>query len=156
MKILIISDSHGDTDNIELIAKKEKNLDMVLHCGDGARDFDYIASILHCQVRGVVGNCDFFAGGSSVAEFELEGKKIHMEHGNRLPYHSPSELMGIAKMNGYNLLLYGHTHCQYIQHDGNYSVVNPGSISKPRDGMPSYIILKTDGKGGFDFTCCRI
>lgn len=151
MRILIISDSHGRTDNIEQLKSSEGRFDMVIHCGDGAGDADYIAAILGCPVRCVTGNCDFFAGGRAVLDFEIEGKKVHVEHGQRLPYRNEGEMLDFARVNGYNLLLFGHTHCQVIKNDGNYCVVNPGSISKPRDGMPSYVVMKTDGRGNFTF-----
>ena len=42
MRILIISDSHGRTENIEILKKKIGKLDLILYCGDGSSDFDYI------------------------------------------------------------------------------------------------------------------
>ena len=33
-KVIIISDSHGNLDNVRKIVEKEKNYDMVIHLGD--------------------------------------------------------------------------------------------------------------------------
>lgn len=156
MRILIISDSHGRTENIEILKKKIGKLDLILHCGDGSSDFDYIGDRLGCRVHGVSGNCDFFTREPSVLNLDIEGKRVHIEHGNRLPYFSDRELMDFAVGNGYDVVLFGHTHVQkLLQKDGVW-VANPGSISRPRDGLPSYIIMETDGKGNFKFHKERI
>ena len=151
MKILIISDSHGKTDNIELIKKNEGRFDLILHCGDGSEDFDYIGDRLGCRVTGVRGNCDVFSRETSAVNLDIEGKRIHIEHGQRLPYFKEKEMFEFAELSGYDVVLYGHTHVlKILQKDGRW-VINPGSISRPRDGAPSYIIMKTNDKGEFTF-----
>ena len=156
MRILIISDSHGKTENILKLKQKIGKIDLAIHCGDGTEDFDFISDFLKCKICGVSGNCDLFTRELSVVNLNIEGKRIHIEHGNKLPVHSEKALIEYARNNGFDLLLYGHTHIQKILHEDGVWVVNPGSISKPHDGWPSYIILETDGKGGLDFKAERL
>ncbi len=156
MRILIISDSHGRTDNIELIKKQIGKIDLILHCGDGTSDFDYIRSFLGAPVTGVTGNCDMFSQERTSVNLNIEGKIIHIEHGNRIQFLPDSELLEYAAANGFDVLLYGHTHVQKLLEKNGRFVCNPGSISRPRDGFASYCILETDGKGGFHFICERV
>lgn len=156
MRVLIISDSHGRTENIEVLSKTEGNFDLVIHCGDGIGDFDHISELFNCRVTGVPGNCDLFSREPAMLNLNIEGKIIHIEHGHRLPVFSESALLDFAERNGYDVVLYGHTHHQLVINRGKYRVVNPGSISRPRDGYPSYIIMTTDGKGGLSFETKRL
>ena len=34
MKILVVSDTHGYVDNLERVLDREKNIEMMIHCGD--------------------------------------------------------------------------------------------------------------------------
>ena len=156
MRILMISDSHGRTENVELILEKEGNFDLILHAGDGSEDFDYIGDRFRCRVTGVKGNCDLFSREPSVLNIDIEGKLIHIEHGNRLPYFNEKDIFDFAEGNRYDVVMYGHTHIQKILDRNGRWIINPGSISRPRDGAPSYVIMKTDGKGGFMFEGKRV
>ena len=156
MKILVVSDSHGKTDNFLLLKKKISKPDLIIHCGDGTEDFDFISDFFKCKVCGVSGNCDFFTREPKSINLNIEGKIIHIEHGNQLPVFSKNDLFLYAKNSGFDVILYGHTHIQNFIHLENIFVVNPGSISKPRDGEPSYCIIDTDGKGNYNFSLNRL
>jgi predicted phosphodiesterase len=54
------------------------------------------------------------------------------------------------------VILYGHTHVQKMLSQKGKWIINPGSISRPRDGYPSYVAMKTDGNGGFEFEAKRL
>ena len=106
MRILIISDSHGRTDNIELIKKQIGKIDLILHCGDGTSDFDYIRSLLGAPVTGVTGNCDMFSQERTSVNLNIEGKIIHNEHGNPNQFLPDTYLLEYAAANGFEFLLY--------------------------------------------------
>ena len=156
MRILIISDSHGKTENVDLIKEREGKFDLILHCGDGTEDFDYFADRFNCRVNGVRGNCDVFSREFAAQNLNIEGKAVHIEHGHRLPYFNDLALLDYACLNGYDVVLYGHTHVQKLLNKDGRWVINPGSISRPRDGAPSYVVMRTDGKGGFEFEARRL
>lgn len=57
MKILIISDSHGLTDELQTIAKRHAaEVDMMIHCGDSELETNHPALEGYKVVKG---NCDF-------------------------------------------------------------------------------------------------
>ncbi len=147
MRVLIISDTHGDTDNFDLLLEKERNIDMVIHCGDGARDFDYIEERSRCSFRCVRGNCDLLCRVRDSISFELEGHGIYVEHGLHISNMNLRELREFGEFNRVDVIMYGHTHRQRIEKTDGLWIVNPGSLSRPRDGYPSYAILETDGQG---------
>ena len=146
-----MSDTHGKTDNVEILKKRIGKIDLIIHCGDGVSDYDFISDFLKCKLNGITGNCDLFSREPGSMNLNIEGKMIHVEHGHRLPIFSDEAMFQYAKDNGYDVMLYGHTHIQKIVHKDGVWVVNPGSLSRPRDGFPAYAILQTDGKGGFEF-----
>ena len=49
--------------------------------------------------------------------------------------------------------MFGHTHRPDIIEEDNITLINPGSISYPRqaDGIPTYIILEINDNNEFNF-----
>ena len=47
-KVLVISDTHGRTENLDKILPKLKPLDQLIHLGDVGRDEDYIEVVAEC------------------------------------------------------------------------------------------------------------
>jgi putative phosphoesterase len=62
--------------------------------------------------------------------------------------HDPGTLFGMSKMreivkqNGFNVLVYGHTHNSSIKWEGNILFINPGSPTNP---IPPFIIKPSVG-----------
>ena len=66
----------------------------------------------------------------------------------------PQDLLEEAKTNGCNIVIYGHTHRPLMDDtDGEVLVLNPGSISFPRqEGKhPSYMVMEIDEAGEAHF-----
>ena len=55
MKILLVSDSHGNNEALDLLTKNYPNMDIYLHLGDSESDEFSIYPF-----RSVKGNCDYF------------------------------------------------------------------------------------------------
>jgi putative phosphoesterase len=137
MKVLVISDSHGDQKTVEEIIRKEKP-DLSLHLGDFGRDLKEGISVR--------GNCDGLSHFPLKRIFELKGHRIMMSHGhkegvkrglNNLYYH--------AKEQGVNIVLFGHTHLPLQERIGDILFLNPGSVSLPPPGRKgSYLILELE------------
>ena len=48
MKVLIVSDTHGRDENLEIVINREAPFDMLVHCGDvEGREF-YIEALAEC------------------------------------------------------------------------------------------------------------
>ena len=148
MKILIISDTHGNLKNFYKVLETEKPIDNLLHLGDFIGDDDEIRAAADCACAFVRGNCDIFSNERDVRDFGLLSHNVHMEHGQMLPYDLDS-IAARAKYLGADILLFGHTHSPLsVFHNGVY-IINPGSLSRPRqpDHRPSYVIMDIDKDG---------
>ena len=155
MKILIMSDSHNHDINVEKAIKKEAPLDALLHLGDSQGSEEYIRKLAGCPVYMVAGNCDYFSSLPLVRIVEFGKYKIMLTHGHYY-YVSvgPKDLVEEAKANSCNIVIYGHTHRPVMDGtDGEVLVLNPGSISFPREegGKPSYLVMQIDEKGEASF-----
>ena len=69
-------------------------------------------------------------------------KKILFTHGHMLGVdRSDERLLDFARASRAQVALYGHTHIARIRYENGVYLMNPGSVSKPREGGPSYGIL---------------
>ncbi|NLY73503.1 MAG: metallophosphoesterase [Tissierellia bacterium] len=137
MKVLVLSDSHGDSGIVEEIKKKE-NPDLAIHLGDYGRDLkDGIA---------VRGNCDGITNLPFKRLLNLKGHRVFISHG-----HKENVKMGLhrlfylAKQEGADIVLYGHTHERLEKEIEGILFLNPGSVARPNWGdRPSYLILNLE------------
>lgn len=147
MKILIVSDTHGYEKNLLRVLKEKGTPDCMIHLGDGESGEDYIRSLVGCPAHMVAGNCDFFTNLPKAKIVELDGIRIFLTHGH---YYYVSvgteELIKAAKANGCSLAMFGHTHKPLLdQKDTEVTVLNPGSLTQPRQEgrRPSYVMMET-------------
>ena len=136
MKIIVVSDSHGRMQPLERIIR-EMYADLYIHLGDGERELNEICvANPDKQIYHVRGNCDL----ASISPLELlispDDKNVILAvHGhNHGVKHSLEPLKQQARQQGANILLFGHTHARYSEYDNGLYILNPGSVSKPRDG----------------------
>lgn len=146
MKILVVSDTHGDIENAEQLIRGTNGIDLVIHLGDYFRDAQKLSDMFPgIPFEYIYGNSDFMIG-DTPAEKSLEffGKKIFITHGHRYSVKwNYEKLSKKAEEMGADLLLFGHTHVADLVEDGGHFLVNPGSISDPRDDSnESYAIIE--------------
>ncbi|MEG0977618.1 MAG: YfcE family phosphodiesterase [Bacilli bacterium] len=128
MKIVVISDAHGDKREIEKVYLKEQNCDLFLDCGDSQLTPEEITPFIS-----VKGNCDFF-------DFPTK-RDIKTPFGNIYIAHK-SPMNFSSKVNDYLFILSGHTHVASIKKIDNTYLINPGSLTHPRDNeLGSYVII---------------
>lgn len=156
MRILVVSDSHGYNRYLEDVIDSTGKIDMVIHCGDADGAEDYIRDRLYTSaVIVVAGNNDYYSNLKQEAFFEIEGKKIFVTHGHRYQVNSGVDyVVSAAKSRGADIVMFGHTHIPLMDKMGGITVLNPGSISLPRQQgrRPSYIIMETDNVGNMRYT----
>lgn len=150
MKILIVSDSHGNFYNLETVVSREAPIAMLLHLGDLQADRQELEIRTGCDCRVVAGNCDAFSFDKLPDHLTIPiGKHVvHMEHGYWPPMRE-DRIEARAKEFGADIMMYGHTHRPELRKKGDILVLNPGSISRPRqaDGRPSYAVMNVDSEG---------
>lgn len=147
MKILIVSDTHGKHRSYDKVIEREGKIDMLLHMGDVEGGELYIEGTAGCPVHIVAGNCDFFSELPGEEEVQIGKYKIFMTHGHGYYVSMDTRrLKEEAMKRGAQIALYGHTHKPDIDLEGDVMVVNPGSLSFPRqmDRKPSYVIMQID------------
>lgn len=155
MKILIVSDTHKHNENLLQIIESIGPLDMLIHCGDAEGSEYVIREKANCPVNIVSGNSDYFSELDNEMIFNIEDKKVLLTHGHYYYVSMGTDrLLEEAKVRGVDIVIYGHTHRPHMENIDGVTVLNPGSISYPRqDGkMPSYIVMETDEHGNTSFT----
>ena len=163
MKVLIVSDTHGHGEVYTKLIQKLAPMDLVIHCGDvegQERSMEQITrETWDCPMILVAGNNDFFGDLKREISLTLEDRRILVTHGHAY-YVSmgPEFIRKEAKARGYDIAIYGHTHKPEVRREGDIYVVNPGSLSYPRQEgrKPSYIIMETDRFGDLHFTIAYI
>lgn len=146
-KILIVSDTHGDT---ELLTKilLENHCDINLHLGDSQLPEYMLSSFL--VVRG---NCDYFIDFPTSRDLVVENFKIHLEHGDKI-YTSLENYINNIDC---DIFLFGHLHKVMNFKINKKLVLNPGSLTCPRDANEgSFIILTLDKNKIIDIKVNRI
>lgn len=154
MKILVVSDTHGKDQNLQRVLELERPFDALIHCGDIEGQEDYIQALAACPVHMVAGNNDFFSDLERELEIELAGSKVFITHG-----HSYGVSLDLGRIVDEALdrksraVMFGHIHKPVCVQDKGVLVLNPGSLSYPRQEgrKPSYAVVFADSAG--DLKC---
>lgn len=151
LRILIMSDSHGRNENVELaIAQVREEIgefQMLIHLGDvgDARELESLAGVPCYIVRG---NTDYDAKLLNANVIEAGGHRIFATHGHLYQVDMRLDLLRFAALeNNCDIAMYGHTHVPYLEEDpDDVTILNPGSISKPRqaDHRYTYMVIEID------------
>lgn len=145
MKVLVVSDSHGDREIlVELIERYKDKVDQLFHCGDS--ELEATDSVWDSMLT-VRGNMDFDDDFAMTQTIEVQNQRIFMAHGHRLDVnYTMQELVFAAKEEHANYAFFGHTHQAGVEQINNVVVLNPGSISEPRGSypFPTYAIIEND------------
>ena len=157
MKILLVSDTHGKTDNLEkLLQTYEAEVSLVCHMGDYGSDlrkFESRYSTL--RLAAVNGNTDFSFHGQTEQIIELgqfAGKKLRLliTHGHKFGVKKNyNRLINYAKEMEVHAVFFGHTHegCNFTR-DGIF-FMNPGSLGFGREGESTYGLVHVTDNGEF-------
>ena len=153
MQIGVISDTHDNLPTLDLVCgfMAGRGISTLVHCGDVCapltlgRLLDNFSGEVHLSL----GNGDPFLmatrfedrenlhhHGSELAELELAGRKIAVQH-------YPSLARGLAATGSYDAVFYGHDHTQYQQRqqvaERQVLLANPGTLSAM--GKPQTFLL---------------
>ena len=137
MKILVVSDSHGNHNILDKILREEgEDTQMFFHCGDSLEEYSNMFPF-----KTVKGNCDISNKFTKHIELDSPLGYIYVTHGE----------IGIANLKKLirqlkrkpDVLLYGHTHIHSYEYFDGCHFFNPGSVSFSRDGTNgTYLIIK--------------
>ncbi len=130
MRIIAVSDTHGDKAVLKQIAEKYPDCAAYFYAGDSELMAD---DPVFTTYQAVVGNMDYDQSFPKTLTKDVDGLRVFMTHGH---YYNVREmlddLLAAGRKEGAQLIIYGHTHVALAEQHSGVVVVNPGSISQPR------------------------
>lgn len=136
-RIVVISDSHGNTEMIDSVIAECAPFDMFIHCGDGIKDLCTADIPENSDVLMVAGNTDRYSG-CDVEEIlteEIYGRRVMVTHGHK--FNVKTGLAGLIDRADHikaAVILFGHTHEPFLR-KGSPLLFNPGSLSNGNFGV---------------------
>lgn len=150
MRILVISDTHRYQASFYEILSNRDDIEYVIHCGDTEGYEDEMEAVCKVPFVAVAGNNDWCSYLPRERVLELCGHRIFVAHGHTYNVSGGlGRFIDEAKDRKCDIALFGHTHRPtYCEAEG-LKVMNPGSISLPRQASrrPSYGILDLNEDG---------
>lgn len=142
MKIIVLSDSHGNTQAL-VDAVYNENPQLILHLGDHEKDCHKLREVFpQITLRAVRGNCDLHPQEPEYDEFVVENKRVFMTHGHLYGVKTGFDaILNSAMGRGADILLFGHTHIPYQKTVQGLLAVNPGSIGA---AQKTYAVLEIE------------
>lgn len=146
MRILVISDTHGQVQQAMAVYKKlqeQEPVDCIVHLGDMVSDARALEVRLGASVISVKGNMD-----ESYSENDC--RVLETVYGNLLLTHGHMENVKFGTQNllyraeelGCKAVLFGHTHQPCFENASGIYLLNPGSLTRPRmGGEGSYAVV---------------
>ncbi|GEK28202.1 metallophosphoesterase [Furfurilactobacillus siliginis] len=131
MKLLVVSDSHGDRDIlVDLKQQFAGQIDAWFHCGDSELAAD---DPLWQTYHVVGGNMDFDTGFKSQQVIAVGQYKVFLAHGHRYQIKQSLTALALAAREVQaDFAFFGHSHELGVIENDSTLFLNPGSISQPR------------------------
>ncbi|GAA0442258.1 metallophosphoesterase [Lentibacillus halophilus] len=141
-EVLIISDSHGSTKELNAI-KERHSPELMIHCGDSELDMD--APELDGFIK-VAGNCDMDTRFPEEQTSTVNSLNFFIAHGHLHQVKTnPMVIAYRAEEVGANVVCFGHTHTAGAEKLGQQLLINPGSVLLPRGRTEkTYAIMTWD------------
>lgn len=146
MVSMCVSDIHNDIENTYKILQivSERKIDKLFIAGDIGLDSIRILNSISNKIFAVKGNCDFLSY-QKEAKFSLDNinysyidkKLVVLTHGDKYDYYSYISNYG----DNFDIFISGHTHCSLLKKNYKHIILNPGSLTYPRDNFSSYILI---------------
>lgn len=138
MRLLVLSDSHGDIASLSMAVKSEKNADAVIFLGDGLNDLEEISHLLTGKkVAAVRGNCDSAFSPYPETTVEIFGDTaVYCTHGyvQQVKF-GLDKLKTAALYSDAKIALFGHTHTPFTAYENGLYMMNPGSVKQNSCGI---------------------
>ena len=145
-KIIVTSDSHGDTYLLKQIASKHSDAIAYLHAGDS---LDFEANLYPFVT--IKGNNDYYISQESKT-INIEPLRIYMTHGHKM-YLKEENMVAKAKQLDCNMFIYGHTHVPFFQVVDGVHLLNPGACRYSRSIIgATYAIITISDNQEIDVT----
>lgn len=131
MKILVFSDTHGSYEQAVEIINNTDRVDAVIHCGDMLYDCLEMKKEIPDSIPFyyVCGNNEFRSDVPTELSVVLGGKKVFITHGHLFGVRCGTDSLRKKINEGFDIVLYGHTHQKHIEYYKDGIILNPGSMA---------------------------
>ena len=154
MKILVVSDTHGELNNVRKLVdlcKSEIKPDIIIHLGDDSPDAEPFKE-LNVPLYVVPGVFEPHYKEPTTKRrlvVELEGLKFLLSHTDTKHQNDPPEEKDPQEMlnsGEVDVLLHGHTHIPKIELRGRKLIINPGHLktTDKKGYPPTYAVIDID------------
>ncbi|KAA0895360.1 metallophosphoesterase [Oryzomonas rubra] len=131
MKVLVVSDTHGNFVPALQAHSLTQPVDAVIHLGDGIEDANLLRNLMHLDVIAVSGNCDHDATVPREVLWECEGKRVLLVHGDAYGVKGGLErLKQRAVEVCAHVVLFGHSHRATCITTSGILFLNPGTLTR--------------------------
>ncbi|MCM1244248.1 MAG: metallophosphoesterase [Roseburia sp.] len=157
-KYLVFSDSHGRDEKMLEVIKKYKEIDGLFFLGDSENSGDRLRNAVQGPVYMVRGNCDWSLDAPDFQVIKLHGHTVAMTHGHRQHVNIELDILKYwAQEKQADIVMYGHTHVPFLEQSSQMTVLNPGSISRPRQEghRATYALLDFMENGEVEIKICE-
>lgn len=143
MRIVAMSDSHGDFYHLNQVIQLEAEAECFLFLGDHKQELDDIRYLYPDKIiLSVRGNCDLSSEEKDTDILMKDGYTIVYTHGHLYSAKkTKEELFKLGRCHRADMVLYGHTHIPDITYRDGLYMVCPGSVGMPKDGKPTYAVI---------------
>jgi len=156
MKILLVSDTHGDINCLRntVIPKHMREIDLVIHLGDYVRDFNEVKRVFPGMIMvGVAGAYETGERAERILKFgdgDAQQRILIMHGHDQGVKQGLGRIANYAKYKDVHACFFGHTHEPTIFTRNDVFFMNPGSLTDSR-GLPkcSYGLVNISGTGEF-------
>ena len=134
MRVLVVSDVHGDFRSLCEAIEQQPTAKVVIFLGDGLRQAEDAADRYpDREFYMVPGNCDFGSDAIPIRQETFGGKRFYFTHGHRHDVkYTLYRLEMAAREAEADIVLYGHTHAQHEEYVDGLYFFNPGSLRYDR------------------------
>ncbi len=143
MKVIIVSDSHGNFGILKRIVEQEDPFDLMVHLGDGLDEVYRIQRLMEFRLDAVSGNNDPPGLAPEYLLLKFGKRRLLFTHGNSYQVNqSLNILYQTAKGLKANIVFYGHTHCYNDCQLRRIRFLNPGTVCSYLSKESSYIKME--------------
>lgn len=146
-RVLVVSDSHGNNDNIRKAIEKAGKIDLMIHLGDVGYDYLQVERMSGVPTYIVAGNNDYGGYLRDMNIIYIGRHKVLATHGHRQNvYRGVDTLRYLALENECDIAMYGHTHIPFLDEADDVTILNPGSLTYPRQAghKKTFLIMEID------------
>ena len=122
--------------------------DLIIHCGDYRDDGKRLSELTGAPVEAVSGNCDGASRDVRIVGTPAGDIMVTHGHAEGVDYDLNAVLYA-AEERGCRAVCFGHTHVSLCEDMNGIYVINPGSLTRPRDGKGGACALIQADEHGF-------